>query len=130
MKRIKCWTVHSWAERRKNNTHKRNSCIITLLIESQLWQQFIVWAGLIRLFYYVAFYQLKYFFKVFRSHSWIEFYNHFRLLVAVLHFYFSLTCFSLDLFLNHFAWTLEVLKSGYSLRTTCMNSVWKTCMNV
>ena len=30
---------------RKNNTDKHNSCIVPLLIKSQLWLEVIVWAG-------------------------------------------------------------------------------------
>ena len=62
---------------RKSNTYKYNntSCISPLLVESQLWLQVKPWTGLFFSFQCslqlcrLQLCQLKYFFKVFRSHS-------------------------------------------------------------
>ena len=72
----------------KNNTHKHDSCIILLLIKSQLWLQVIVWAGLVlsiqcslqlcRLL------SAEIFLQSFQKSFVIECYNYIRLLTAFL----------------------------------------------
>ena len=117
--------------------------MISLLIKSQLWLQFVVWARL-----------------GFQKSFVNSFYNnicYIHLLIAVLQadihkivnfsFYFFFGFFSLFFFCLFFLWLLlseisaiitaaatfswlfllQLLNAEYSVRTTFMNSVWTTC---
>ena len=76
-KREKKYMLNCSQLSRKSNTYKYNnsSCISPLLVESQLWLQVKPWTGLFFSFQCslqlcrLQLCQLKYFFKVFRSHS-------------------------------------------------------------